>query len=44
MGDSCDMKFILFLDASEEKMIERITKRGEEQGENKRNDDNIEVL
>ena len=30
MGDTCDMKFILFLDASEEKMIERITKRGEE--------------
>ena len=44
MGDHVDMKFVLFLDCSEETMIARITKRGEESGENKRNDDNLEVL
>ena len=44
MGDHVDMKFVLFLDCSEDTMIARITKRGEESGENKRNDDNLEVL
>ena len=44
MGAHADMKFVLFLDASEEAMIQRITKRGEEAGDNKRNDDNLEVL
>ena len=44
MGDHVDMKFVLFLDCNEETMIDRITKRGEEQGENRRNDDNLEVL
>ena len=44
MGSDVDMKFVLFLDCAEETMIQRINKRGEEQGENKRNDDNMEVL
>ena len=44
MGNDVDMKFVLFLDCEEETMIQRINKRGEEQGENKRNDDNLEVL
>ena len=44
MGKDADMKFVLFLEADEEAMIERITKRGQEAGENKRNDDNLEVL
>jgi len=44
MGDDVDMRFVLFLDCSEEKMIERICKRGEASGDNKRNDDNMEVL
>ena len=38
------MKFVLFLECSQEAMIERITKRGEEAGENKRNDDNLETM
>ena len=44
LGEETDVKFVLFLDCAEETMIARITKRGEEQGENKRNDDNLEVL
>ena len=44
MESEVDMKFVLFLECSEENMIARITKRGESQGENKRNDDNLEVL
>lgn len=44
MLDHADMKFVLFLDCSEDNMIERIKKRAEASGENKRNDDNIETL
>jgi UMP-CMP kinase len=44
MGGDVDLKFVLFLDCSEDTMIARITKRGEESGENKRNDDNLDVL
>mmetsp|Transcript_12349 Transcript_12349/g.19181 ORF Transcript_12349/g.19181 Transcript_12349/m.19181 type:complete len:200 (-) Transcript_12349:24-623(-) len=44
MGEIVDMKFVLFLDCTEDKMIERVQKRGEAQGENKRNDDNLDVL
>jgi UMP-CMP kinase len=44
MAADVDMKFVLFLDCSEDTMIERIQKRGEEQGENRRNDDNLDVL
>ena len=38
------MKFVLFLDCTEETMIARIQKRGESSGDQKRNDDNMEVL
>ena len=44
MGSTVDMKFVLFLDCSEETMIERINKRAATSGSNLRNDDNIEVL
>ena len=44
MKDYTNMKFVLFLDCSEETMIERINKRAELSGQNKRNDDNIETL
>ena len=44
MGDDVDMKFVLFLDCSEETMIARITARGEASGANKRNDDNMDTL
>ena len=43
MGDSVDMKFVIFLECSEDKMIERIMKRSAE-SEVKRNDDNLDVL
>lgn len=44
MGDSCDVKFILFLDCEEQAMIDRINKRAAESGAEVRNDDNIDVL
>ena len=44
MGDLVDMKFVLFLDCDEDVMIERVQKRGAAQGDQKRNDDNLEVL
>ena len=44
MGEHADMKFVLFLECTEEVMIQRITARGEAAGDQKRNDDNIEVL
>lgn len=44
MGDEVDMKFVLFLDCEEDSMIQRITARSEASGENKRNDDNMDVL
>ena len=44
MGECSDMRFVLFLECTEEKMIERIQARSAESGQNVRNDDNIEVL
>ena len=44
MQSDVDMKFVLFLECSEDAMKARITKRGEEAGENKRSDDNMETL
>ena len=38
------MKFVLFLDCSKETMIQRIMQRAEEAGEEKRSDDNMDVL
>ena len=42
MGDEADMKFVLFFECSEEVMLDRIIKRGEAAGDQKRNDDNID--
>ena len=44
MGEEADMQFVLFLDCEESTMIERISKRSETAGDEKRNDDNMEVL
>ena len=44
MGEHADMKFVLFLDCTEEAMIARIQARSEAAGDLKRNDDNIDVL
>lgn len=44
MKQDVDMKFVLFLDAAEEAMIERIEKRAAEAGANARNDDNRATL
>ena len=44
MSQDVDMKFVLFLDASEEEMIARIEKRAAEMGDQKRSDDNRETL
>ena len=44
MGEDADMKFVLFLDCEEKTMVERINYRGQAAGEEKRNDDNMEVL
>ena len=44
MGEHADMKFVLFLDCTEEAMIARIQARSAAAGDQKRNDDNIEVL
>ena len=44
MGEEADMQFVLFLDCEESTMIERINKRSETAGDEKRNDDNMEVL
>lgn len=44
MGEHADMKFVLFLDCTEEAMISRIQARSAAAGELARNDDNIEVL
>ena len=41
--DSADMKFVLFLEASRENMIERVQKRAAETA-GARSDDNMEVL
>lgn len=44
MDAHTDMKFVLFLDCDEQAMIDRITTRAAESGDNKRSDDNLEVL
>ena len=44
MGEEVDVKFVLFLDCEDDAMIARINARSEASGENKRNDDNMEVL
>jgi UMP-CMP kinase len=44
MGCHADMRFVLYLECSEEAMIERIMARGAAAGDQKRNDDNIETL
>jgi len=44
MGEHADVKFVLYLDCDEQTMINRITKRSEEAGENKRGDDDLEIL
>jgi len=41
LGDSVDMPFVVFVDADEETMIQRILERSKTSG---RNDDNIEAL
>ena len=41
IGDSVDMPFVVFVDADEETMIQRILERSKTSG---RNDDNIEAL
>ena len=44
-GDEADVRGVLYLDLSEEKMMERIKKRAEEAGEgNQRSDDNVESI
>lgn len=43
MGDTVEVQFVLFLDCSEEVMLDRLLKRGEAAGDNKRNDDNLET-
>ena len=44
MGEHADMQFVLFLECTEEAMISRIQARSAAAGDQKRNDDNIEVL
>ena len=44
MGEHADVKFVLFLECDEQSMINRVTKRAEEAGDAKRNDDSLEVL
>ena len=44
MGPIAHLRFVLFLDCDEQTMIERITKRSEKAGDQKRDDDNVETL
>jgi len=44
MGPIAYLKFVLFLDCDEKTMIERITKRSESAGDQKRFDDNLATL
>ena len=44
LSEHVDMRFVLFLECTEEAMINRIQARSIAAGEQKRNDDNIEVL
>lgn len=43
MGNEVDLKFMLFLECSEEAMLDRIMKRAEAAGDAARKDDNEEV-
>lgn len=44
MGEITEVKYVLFLECSEQTMIDRVKKRAAESGDSKRSDDNIEVL
>ena len=44
MGNEVNMEFVLFLDCTEDLMVERILKRASDAGTNARNDDNEETL
>ena len=44
MSNITDMRFVLFLECSEQTMIDRVKKRANESGDNKRSDDSIEIL
>ena len=44
MGPFVDMRFVLFLECDEDKLIDRINARSAASGTAKREDDNIEVL
>jgi|TARA_B110000285_G_C14682861_1_gene405498 UMP-CMP kinase len=44
MGDEVNMEFVLFLDCTEDLMVERILKRAKDAGDQARNDDNEETL
>lgn len=44
MGDEAHMEFVLFLECTEDLMVERALKRAEEAGNEARNDDNEETL
>ena len=44
MGNITNMRFVLFLECSEQTMIDRVKKRANESGDNKRSDDSIEIL
>ena len=44
LKEDVDVKFVLFLDCTEENMIRRIQSRGEADGANRRSDDNLDVL
>ena len=44
MAGLTDVKFVLFLQCDEQIMIDRINQRALESGDNKRSDDNIEIL
>lgn len=43
-GEAVNVKFVLFLDCSEETMIKRIQFRGQQAGAEKRSDDDLETL
>lgn len=44
MGKITEVKFVLFLECSEQSMIDRVAERARLSGDNKRSDDNTEVL
>ena len=44
VGDQANVEGVLFFDCSEEVMEQRLLKRGEDAGENRRKDDNVESI